>query len=364
MQTGIVTFYRYNYGGFLQAYALQKTMADLGYACEIIQYDYMHDIARCGGWSGLLKRPLRFAHSVAGNSLNLLRKRKFHRVLKRSAQRHLIESKRYTSVNRLLKKKLSYALCISGSDQVFNPMIHPEGFRLRLLEFEKMPGLVRVSYAASMGSDTIPARYEAALRSGLKRFAHISVREKQAVDRIGQYTDRPVLRHVDPTFLLTREEWLAFARKPKDITTSFLFVHQLAAQADMQEYANGLSAKLGVPVINSDTRKLYNDQLRLSKPLSPEEFVWCIENAEHVVTNSFHALALSINLKKGVRVFIPEVAPGRLRELISEYKLERLCQESLPPAGVDSVYSNTDSLIERDRHTAIEYLRSLKDIRQ
>ncbi|MCL1796314.1 MAG: hypothetical protein FWG37_05445, partial [Clostridia bacterium] len=75
-------------------------------------------------------------------------------------------------------------------------------------------------------------------------------------------------------------------------------------------------------------------------------------------------LALSINLKKGVRVFIPEVAPGRLRELISEYKLERLCQESLPPAGVDSVYSNTDSLIERDRHTAIEYLRSLKDIRQ
>ena len=364
MNTGIVTFYRYNYGGFLQAYALQITMASLGYECEIIQYDYMHDIARCGGWNGLLKRPFRFAYSVAGNTMNLLRKHKFHRVLQHSARHNLKESKRYTSVNRLLKKRLPYALCIAGSDQVFNPSIHPEGFRLRLLDFENMPELVRVSYAASVGNLKIPERYEAVMQRGLKRFARISVREEKAADVIGEYVSQPVLRHVDPTFLLKRDAWLTFARKPGRIAVPFLFVHQLAAQRDMQMFVNDLSAQLGVSVINSDARKLYKDQARLAKPLSPEEFVWCIENAEYVITNSFHAFALSINLKKRVRVFMPEVAPGRLRELISGYKLERLCEGMLSPADAESVYGQIDSLIERDRHTAMAYLRSLKDIKR
>ena len=39
LRIGVITFYRDNYGAFLQAYALQQKLLVLGYESELINYD-------------------------------------------------------------------------------------------------------------------------------------------------------------------------------------------------------------------------------------------------------------------------------------------------------------------------------------
>ena len=41
-RVGIVTHYGENYGGMLQAYALQRYVKDLGYECKIISNEFLY----------------------------------------------------------------------------------------------------------------------------------------------------------------------------------------------------------------------------------------------------------------------------------------------------------------------------------
>ena len=48
-KVGIVTHYGENYGGMLQAYALQRYVKERGYDCKLISNDFLYDkSARAG----------------------------------------------------------------------------------------------------------------------------------------------------------------------------------------------------------------------------------------------------------------------------------------------------------------------------
>ena len=64
---------------------------------------------------------------------------------------------------------------------------------------------------------------------------------------------------------------------------------------------------------------------------SPTEFVELIKNAQHVITDSFHGLALSINFKKDFNVFLPKKRSERLVNLLKITNLQnRIIEEGAP----------------------------------
>src|SRR5699024_4424214 len=99
---------------------------------------------------------------------------------------------------------------IVGSDQVWNPH-NLHGTSFYFLDFA--PKEKRISYSASFGIDSIPEKYEKLYIEKLSEMSHISVREHAGANIVKKLTgtDAPVL--VDPTMLLTKDEWLSLSKR-------------------------------------------------------------------------------------------------------------------------------------------------------
>lgn len=356
---GIFTFYRYNYGAFLQAYALRQYLENLGYNAELVYYDY----SIFGIPSINTHNPVSFAKTLAVAMLRYHKRKEKYKCFGESVKRVLKESQRYRSIKKLCKN-LNYDILLTGSDQVFNPNLAPKGYYVRMLDFPLSNNIKKASYAASIGLDKYPTKYEDDFRRCLSSFDAISVREKQAKQLIEQYTDKKILQHLDPTFLLNKEQWETFSQNlPEQINKPFIFVHILKRQPELIEFAEHLSAKLGCKILMSDQRDVFKNAIKLDKLLSPEQFIRAIMSAQYVVTNSFHGMVLSINLKQRVRIFVPETAPARIKDILDNFKLNRLCQdELLSLEEIKSLYTYADKKINEGRLSARKYLLSLNEL--
>ena len=70
-----------------------------------------------------------------------------------------------------------------------------------------------------------------------------------------QYTDKKILQHIDPTFLLNKEQWETFSQDlPENINEPFIFIHILKRQPELIKFAENLSVKLGCKILMSDQR--------------------------------------------------------------------------------------------------------------
>jgi hypothetical protein len=153
----MITMYKVNYGAFFQAYVLQRTLEGLGYAPELIRYDYLRD-----GMIGEvpldhLRTPVRFFKEAAVSILKGREHRRRNAVIEECVQRRLRESPQYYKTYRKLEKQPPrYDIYLTGSDQVFNPRLEPRAYKSRLLAFA--PGRM-ASYAASAGALDFPKAY-------------------------------------------------------------------------------------------------------------------------------------------------------------------------------------------------------------
>ncbi len=208
LKTGLLTFYHiHHYGAMLQAYATERAVESLGSGCEIIDYYVNQDNA-------LFQRPTGLG-SAAHDAHTALHygplKARYDRFEAFSRDHLRISGRRYESLEELRQADLPYDLLLSGSDQIWNPKIFPNG-RFDPVFFGAFSDRRKIAYAPSFGIPRIPDGMEEALRGYLESFSHLSVRERQGQaivrDIIGQ--DVPVV--LDPTLLLTQADWASVAR--------------------------------------------------------------------------------------------------------------------------------------------------------
>ena len=164
MKAGLVTFYHlHHYGALLQAAATQRALASLGWDCETIDYFVNQD-------NRILKPPTspKRAANDAFNALNYSAlKRRQRRFEDFSKARLNLTSRRYESWEELREAALPYDLLVSGSDQIWNPTIFPDG-RFDPVFFGAFSPLRKIAYAPSFGVPRIPAGMEAELKSYLE----------------------------------------------------------------------------------------------------------------------------------------------------------------------------------------------------
>ena len=358
---GIVTFYTGNYGAFLQAYSLQRTLCSLGYKAEIINYDGKSDKKLLGVPLYHIKNPLVFSKQLAVEIIKYNDHKKKRIIFEKSVKKHLLLSrKRFKHVSDLFFDPPKYDIYLTGSDQVFNPLIESQSFTYRLLDFTTGK---KVSYSASSGSVENYKKFKSQIINSLSTFSILSVREESLKEELSSQLNKNVYCHIDPVFLLSDKEWKHFGERPTFLPKKYILYYTVLDDKKMHDTAEKLSSALRIPIFSANGRKKFTNQIDSKICLSPEQWIGALADAEYVVTNSFHGTAFSIIFKKKAIVLLPSLNHNRITDLISRTALSRLLDDNiLLPKNLDSLFDNSIMFIENEKEKSLSFLKSLKDI--
>ena len=293
MNIGILTFYNtINYGALLQGYALNKKINQLGENCEIVRYE-------C---EAITKKEQPMELKNIKNIKDLI---KFI-TLKSSEERKLSKFKEFSNKNIKYSRNLynkknvndlcdDYDLFVVGSDQVWNLNI-TDGDYTYFLDFERN-NKKKNSYAASFGYENVPKNYEEKSKQYLNEFNNITVREQSGSNIIKQLNNKEVPVVLDPTMLLTAEEWneISDFNYKEEKYILLYFIHN---KKETFKFARELSKKTGLKLVYISISPKPAFGMDNIRDASPEEFLGLVKNAEYIITGSFHGTVFSINFNK------------------------------------------------------------------
>lgn len=350
MKVGIVSIYdNENMGNRLQNYALQQVLSDYTDTVLTIRNKPKGKTLR----ENLIKvSPL--SESVLLN--RLLGKRRKARLLQFNRDYISVSRTCYWSNGSAvsLKRRDRCDLYCAGSDQVWNPKAGRTGL-FNYLHFADKTATF--SYAASFGLDAIPEENREMVRRGLSNIRYLSLREeagKRIAEDLTGRTDAVVL--VDPTLLLTREKWDKISSKPKEKLPGKYILSYFLGEIS-QKRRNAICQKaeeLGCEII-----ELMNPASPFYA-ISPGEFLYIIQHADHVCTDSFHGSIFSFLYQRPLAIFGREGAlsgmGSRLNTLAETFRLEScLAKENrFPKETVD--YAKGYAVLSREREKAREFL--------
>ena len=307
MKAGLVTFYHiHHYGALLQAAATERAVESLGWDCEIVDYYVNQDNA-------LFRRPTGLgsaahdAHTALHYGALSERYRRFEQF---SRERLHISARHYRSWDELAAGALPYDVLLSGSDQIWNPKIFPDG-RFDPVFFATFSQKRRIAYAPSFGIPVIPEGMQTELKGYLEGFSHLSARERQGCAIIADTAGREAAEVLDPTLLLTAEQWAAMANHPADYPAGgYILCYCISAPGALTPYVERLAAETGLPVVQlCGIRRRVHPKARQILDAGPAEFLSLFRNAAYVVTNSFHGTVFSVQFH---RPFFTTVSPAEL----------------------------------------------------
>lgn len=216
-----------------------------------------------------------------------------------------------------------YSCVFVGSDQVWNPEI-TVGLDEAYIGNIKEKGTCRlISYGASFGGDSIPEKYHSKFAEAVnKNFTSISLREKSALPFVKNILYREAIDVLDPTLLLEKEEWEEMARLPEE-KGYILFIYT-EFNKQMVEYLKKLSTWLHKRVIQLsmpwDGQK--EDWIDIELEGGPAEFIGYFQNADYIVTNSFHGMVFSVLLEKQFIVFSHSNKNARIESFLQKLNLK------------------------------------------
>lgn len=243
----------------------------------------------------------------------------------------------------------------AGSDQIWNPYFGRTGMfnYLGFVEHDRT-----FSYAASFGVDHIPKEYQADVRQGLQHIKFLSVREdagKRIVEELTGRTDVQV--HVDPTLLLTPEEWDAVAEKPKQvIPEKYILTYFLGTVSpERREALEKKARELGCEIVALMDKQgpYYNN--------GPSEFLWLMKHAHLVCTDSFHGSVFAFLYGKPLVIFdrkgSGEDMSSRLKTLADRFDLHSCMAsgDALPEIDLNPDYSKGYQALEKERERSKTY---------
>lgn len=359
MKTGLVTFYHiHHYGALLQACATERAVERLGSECEIIDYYVNQD-------NRLFQRPTGLG-SAAHDAHTALHygplKARYDRFEEFARTRLKISSHRYESLEELRRAELPYDVLLSGSDQIWNPKIFPDG-KFDPVFFGAFSGRRKIAYAPSFGIPHVPESMEEELRGYLRSFSHLSVRERQGERIVEEVLGRKVPVVLDPTLLLTAQEWEEMAHF--DGKSGYILCYCISDPAPLVPYIHRLAEETGLPVVQlCGMRRSIYPKAKQVLDAGPAEFLGWFRNASYVCTNSFHGTVFSVQFQKP---FFTAVAPSEMAEpessrtfsLLSRLGLtERIVGKGDSAGWNDPVdWAAVQARLEEARQESLDYLR-------
>lgn len=301
MKVGIVTFYHKscNYGGTLQAYALSKAVNKNSDSQQIL---YNRSIQQITSKTNNIKNIARyFLSKILRRKRNVALK---NRQLVFESFREIIpHSEMEYDIQNVYKSLDNYGVFITGSDQVWNVEYYDEVYRLEFVPSTKY----KFSYAAGVSSGELTEEQKSIFKKTLSTFDAVSVREESAVNTLQSLTDKKVEWVLDPTLLLSREDWDNICSE-KRINEKYVFCYFLGklslSNKKIIEFAHSKGLKVvSMPYLAWTSKRDSDFGDYKIYDATPTDFISLIKHAEYIFTDSFHAAVFSHIYHKNFFVF-------------------------------------------------------------
>lgn len=295
-----------NYGSMLQSFATQIAIDNMGYHSEYIIYRkkktpifIMKQLPRLLNSNLMFDKMMKIKKKVALrkypeiNSQNKKRENAFKRFQNKYYGKF---SPVYYGYDELCKAAKSYDSIVVGSDQLWTP----GGLATNFYNLMFVPDEVnKISYATSFGVNSIPWYQKKRTKNYLNRINYLSVREVKGANIVNEIAGCSAKVVVDPTMLLTCEQWENHIPEKCLLEKPYIFCYFLGENVEHRNIANELKQKTGLPIactpfldsfVECDM-KFGDFQLF---DIAPDDFVNLIRGAEYVLTDSFHGSVFSI----------------------------------------------------------------------
>lgn len=358
MKVGIITFHRpINFGACLQAFALAKKLDSMNVENEIIDYrneEQERQISNTKFKSAQgIKNKLK---CILFGKAYKAKEKKFREFLNNNIG---MSKNVYTSLN-INDANKQYDIFLSGSDQVWNLKLTNKDYNY-FLKFVNNNNLKK-SYASSFGYSSIPNEYKAECKKQLECYARIAVREQQAQNMIMDLTNRCCDVVLDPTLLLSRDEWLSYSKKPNMvIPQKYILLYAVSPTDDDYNIARELAKKEKMKVILINYTMMHVMGMKNCLNIGPAEFLWLVANASLVITNSFHGTAFSINFNKPFYVRLSSKknnGNSRIENLINIVDLkDRYIEKAENIHDTNINWQEINDILSEEREKSLKYLK-------
>ena len=335
-----------NYGNRLQNYAVQETLKK--YCEEVETIHNQKNVTR----SKMIKHNIKYGIKKLLNYKINLRYDAF-----RNFNKNINFSKQYID-EKNIPAHLSdqYDSFFTGSDQVWNPTFG----RMSDIDFLSFASQEkRNSFSASFGISEIPEDMKQYYTNQLNGLNHISVRENRGKEIIKELTGREDVEVlVDPTMLLTAEQWNAVSKKPKQLKTDKYILNYFLG--DLSE-----ERKKEIDRIAKENKCEVINLLDKNSPFyqtGPSEFLYLEKHAFLICTDSFHSCVFAILYNHPFIVFEREdnvkSMNSRIETLLTKFNLEnRKFEGKITQQNLKQDYTQAYQILEKERQKADSFLK-------
>lgn len=356
-----------NYGSLLQTLATQKVIERFGHTCSIIDYErpdergYQAVKTALNQKEGWRSNPLKKAIYIALRyPTEALAERKFDKMRKELL--HLTPLCQSTEDLSRLKADVF----MTGSDQVWGPMMNGQYDKAYFLDFVREGQ--RVSYAGSFGKTEFTHETIEAYRKMLSRYDALTVREDAALDMLKEWGLPCKGQVLDPTLLLTADEWLQMVGEGKaPCKGQYILVYQIHNDPALNAFAKQLAARQGLPLVRvSVSLHQISRGGHLCYLPDLRGFIACIKHCRWMVTDSFHGTAFAINMNKQFVEVLPKNKTGSRNQSILRLTglTHRIVSDvsDIQVVDTDIDYEKVNQNITKERAKSLALLKSILSI--
>lgn len=348
-----------NYGSALQSWALSETLKKLG--CRSVLVDYCPDCLKDKDPLNPMKNMWdtdEESRRMCELSLPAIRVNyeKFERFY---TERFNRTKKVYTkeNFNEIIDdEQLDGFVC--GSDTIFcvDEFGMDDGY---YANYDCMKNGHTIAYAASFGdSHFTPETYQI-LNERLNNFKALGIREKWMIPYIREHSKTPVQKVLDPTLLLTQDDYDKIAVPERLEEQKYLLLYARRYNKKMFDYAERLAAAHGWRIIDISLRATNAGKHRMFYEAGVEEFLSLVKHAEYVVTNSFHGMIVSVHYRRPFVVFSREQCDIKIDEVLDLFGLSNRKMITGEEYLSDAInYDEVHKRIEEARESSVLYLKS------
>lgn len=357
---GLITIYHVpNYGSVLQAYATQTLIEKNGFECVMLNYKYPNE------WHYQIdpSRKNKSLKSKIAHLFNLSANHRKANLLTAFRKKQFHFSKCYHNLDELKNENWKdYSAFMVGSDQVWKAQytLGDSAFLLSFIPDNKF----RFSFASSFAAKRIPNAYKEKYKKYLSKFSYLSTREQNGIEVVrdlGINIDVKVV--LDPTLVLNKEEWLNLIprsnfKKKKKYILLYLLTYAFEPRPYIFHLLNYLKNKYGYEIIALEgytkMSKASGVKMKDKTDSTIPEFIDLFNQAEMVVTTSFHGTAFALNFDKPLISIVPDnKEDDRQSSLLKQLNLKQcIAQINTPFEKINPFYN----LI--DKETKLNQLRS------
>ena len=300
MKIGIITMpLCANYGGTLQNWALQQVLKKMGHEPITLRFPVVYQgMSHVHYWTRVF--PLQAARFVYHNfkggkyemPLTIGSWKKSVSGMECFVDEHINVTEYLPNLNMDDVRRYGVEALVVGSDQIWRPVKY-DAVKYYFLGFTGDSDILRIAYAPSVALDEWPYKPEvtAKLRELIKKFSAVSVREKSSVKLVEDNLGVDAKWVLDPTMLLTKDDYLEVCKVVPQSEESFVFAYILDMTDAKRKMAEMTARRLGCNV-----RWLTAGKVNAEDTI--ERWLANFRDAKYVITDSYHGTAFSLIFKK------------------------------------------------------------------